>query len=609
MPIYAGLPRVNFNLLRNLLIVLLCLQIPLAMASDFTDSLKGQSNGLSNTANTPTLGSAVSDQQDDFLPVTEAYKLTASLQAEGSAKILRLQWDIAPNYYLYQERFKFRPTLDVQLTPIFKSEGVKKFDDFAGKDMTILHNKAVVDLPLPVDSPAFDLKVTSQGCAEAGLCYPPYSETLHIDPATNSVSKAANVSSDTAGKASAEAAEPIVTPEEIWLWQALLFALLGGVILNLMPCVFPVLSIKVMSLVQSHGQAIRLHGLMYTLGIVVSFLGFAGLLLAAKAGGQAVGWGFQLQSPGLVAALAYLFFVMGLAMAGYIQLGGSLMGIGEKFTQQSGLQGSFFTGVLAAVVASPCTAPFMGAALGFALTQPAYICLAVFAALGLGMAIPLLLLCLLPEFAKHLPRPGLWMETLKELLAFPLFLSAAWLLWVLTNQAGSGAMIAVCVGVIAIAFALWILRRPATGTTKLIYGFLAIFAVFAALAAPYKALKSSEQDKRWQAYSPELLADLRAQNRPVFIDVTADWCITCLANERSTLGQESVTQLFDSENIATLKADWTNANPEIKDLLQQYGRIGVPLYLWFPAGHKGPGVVLPQILTTSSVMGTIKSSK
>ncbi len=609
MPIYAGLPRVNFNLLRNLLIALLCLQIPLAIASDFTDSLKGQSNGLSNAANTSALGSAVAAQQDEFLPVTEAYKLSASIQTEGTVKILRLQWDIAPNYYLYEERFKFRPTPEILLIPAFKSEGVKKFDEFAGKDMTILHNKAVVDLPLPSDTPAFDLKVTSQGCAEAGLCYPPYSENLHIDPASNSATKAAIAASSTASQPTADTAEQTAPKEDIWLWQALLFALLGGIILNLMPCVFPVLSIKVLSLVQGHGQAIRLHGLAYTLGIVLSFLGFAGLLLVAKAGGQAVGWGFQLQSPGLVTALAYLFFVMGLAMAGYIQLGGSLMGVGEKLTQQSGLQGSFFTGVLAAVVASPCTAPFMGAALGFALTQPAYICLAVFAALGLGMAIPLLLLCLLPSFAQHLPKPGVWMETLKELLAFPLFLSAVWLLWVLTNQAGTGVMAAVCVGATAIAFALWAHRRPATGATKVLYKTLAILAVFIAVAVPHQALKSREQDKRWVAYSPELLADLRAQNRPVFIDVTADWCITCLANERSTLSQEAVTRLFDSENIATLKADWTNADPQIKDLLQQYGRIGVPLYVWFPAGHKGPGVVLPQILTPSLVINAIKPSK
>lgn len=607
MPIYAGLPRVNLNLLRNLLIVLLCLQIPLAIATDFTDSLKGQSNGLNNAASTSTLSSTLAGQQDEFLPVTEAYKLSASLQADGTSKILRLQWDIAPNYYLYEERFKFRPSSDVQLVPRFKSEGTKKFDEFAGKDMTILHNKAVVDLPLPEGASAFDLKVTSQGCAEAGLCYPPYSETLHVDPTNNAVSKAGDAPLSAAP--SEKASEPIAPREEIWLWQALLFALLGGIILNLMPCVFPVLSIKVLSLVQSHGQAIRLHGLMYSLGIVLSFLGFAGLLLVAKAGGQAAGWGFQLQSPGLITALTYLFFVMGLAMAGFIQLGGSLMGLGEKLTQKSGLQGSFFTGVLAAVVASPCTAPFMGAALGFALTQPAYICLLVFAALGLGMALPLLALCLLPQFAQHLPRPGLWMETLKEFLAFPLFLSAVWLLWVLTNQAGSNAMAAVCGGIIAIAFAFWIFRRPAAGVANVIYKLVAILALLVAIAAPQAALKSTLEDKRWIAYSPELLADLRAQNRAIFIDVTADWCITCLANERSTLSQDAVTKLFDSENVATLKADWTNADPKIRDLLQQYGRIGVPLYLWFPSGHKGPGVILPQLLTPSLVTSTIKPAK
>jgi thiol:disulfide interchange protein len=606
MPIYAGLPRVNFNLVRKMLIALLCLQLPLATANDFADSLKGQSSGLSNAVSP----SGLAAQQDEFLPVTEAYKLSASVQGQGADKVLHLVWEIAPHYYLYLERFKFRATPALELAPAFKSEGIKKFDEFAGKDMTILHNQAIVDLPLPASTPAFELKVTSQGCAEAGLCYPPYSENLRIDPSANTAEKieattGPRIKTTELGSSSA----PHPKQEQILAWQALLFAFLGGIILNLMPCVFPVLSIKVLSLVQNHGQKIKLHGVMYTLGIVLSFLGFAGLLLAAKAGGQAVGWGFQLQSPGLVIALTYLFFMLGLAMAGYVQLGGSLMGIGQKLTQQSGLQGSFFTGVLAAVVASPCTAPFMGAALGFALTQPAYVCLFVFCALGLGMALPLLLLCMLPSFAQKLPRPGLWMETLKEFLAFPLFLSAVWLLWVLTNQAGSVAMAAVCAGATAIAFAFWIYRRQATGLTNILYKTLALLALILAITAPYKAIKGNESAKRWQTYSPALVADLRAQGRPVFIDVTADWCITCLANERSTLMQKEVEAVFDELKVATLKADWTNEDPEIRDLLQQYGRIGVPLYLWFPVNHQGPGIVLPQILTPSTVIETLKLTK
>jgi thiol:disulfide interchange protein len=376
-----------------------------------------------------------------------------------------------------------------------------------------------------------------------------------------------------------------------------------------MPCVFPVLSIKVLSLVQSHEKTIKLHGLMYTLGIVACFLAFAGLLLVAKAGGQAVGWGFQLQSPGLITALAYLFFVMGLAMAGYIQLGGSLMGAGQNLTEKSGLQGSFFTGVLAAVVASPCTAPFMGAALGFALTQPAYVCIAVFSALGLGMAAPLLLLCFLPQLAQKLPKPGIWMETLKEFLAFPLYISAIWLLWVLTNQAGSGMMLATCLGAVAIAFASWIHRRPAQGWASKIYTTIALLSLLLAIFIPYQTLKTQESGKRWGAYTPQLLTELRAQGRPVFIDVTADWCITCKVNERTTLTRSDVEATFDELNVVTLKADWTNADPEIEQLLHDYGRIGVPLYIWFPAGNSTRGEVLPQLLTPSIVINTIKPTK
>lgn len=561
-------------------------------------------------ANVSTMQPANFTKQDDFLPVTEAYKLNAEIRdADANTKNLRLTWTIADNYYLYEERFKFRATPEVNLTPTYSPQGKAKFDEFAGKDMTLHYHEVTVDFSIPANTAAFDLKITSQGCADAGLCYPPHSENLHVDPARNTAEAMVNNVSEANTTVSEPQPSTADNPDQLWVWQALVFAFLGGIILNLMPCVFPVLSIKVLSLVQGHGKELKLHGLMYTLGIVASFLAFAGLLLIAKAGGQAVGWGFQLQSPGLVTALAYLFFVMGLAMAGYIQLGSSLMGVGQSLTEKSGLQGSFFTGVLAAVVASPCTAPFMGAALGFALTQPAYVCLAVFIALGLGMAIPLLLLCFLPQFTQNLPKPGLWMETLKEFFAFPLYISAIWLLWVLTNQAGSDMMLATCIGAVAIAFAFWILRRPAKGWTNKFYKILAVLALILAIFVPYNSVKNRDHDKRWQAYSPESLAEFRAQGRPVFIDVTADWCITCKVNERTTLTSKDVEAAFDELNVATLKADWTNADPQIKELLRDYGRIGVPLYVWFPAGDKQRGIVLPQILTPAIVIDAIKAKK
>lgn len=595
MPTSLRLPRVNLYLLWNLLIALLCCQATLAHSDDFDKSRSNASTSLS----TDKLAA-----HEEFLPVTEAYKLQGQISTKDNHKNLRLTWAIAPNYYLYQERFKFRATPELALTPTY-SPGTFKFDEFAGKDMTVFHNQVTVDFELPDNTPAFDLRITSQGCAEAGLCYPPYTQSLHIDTTNGSLTPIANPQP----KAAANTPVKPAPTETLWLWQALLFALLGGVILNLMPCVFPVLSIKVMSLVQADSQRLRLHGWAYTLGIMVCFVGFASILLIAKRGGEAIGWGFQLQSPGLITALAYLFFVMGLSMSGLIQIGSRWMGAGQSLTQKSGLGSSFFTGVLAAVVASPCTAPFMGAALGFALTQPAYICLSVFAALGLGMALPLLLLCYLPQLTQRLPKPGAWMETLKEFLAFPLYLSAIWLLWVLANQAGTNLMAGVCVGAVAIAFACWISQRQSTGNMATINKILAVLALISAILLPYELLQKPQQSPRWQAYSAQRLTELRQQGRPVFIDLTADWCLTCLANERVTLSKAEVEAVFDQYNVATLKGDWTNSDPEISKLLQEYGRSGVPLYLWFPANRPGKGDVLPQLLTPATVIDTIKTQK
>jgi thiol:disulfide interchange protein len=607
MPSSFRLPEFNFShlqqslqklLLGLLLLGLMCLQISLAMAEDFNPAAK---------ANVSTVKAVNFSKQDDFLPVTEAYKLNADIRAtDTNTKNLRLTWTIAENYYLYQERFKFRATPEVVLTPSYSPNGKLKFDEFAGKNMTLHYHEVTVDFTLPSTTAAFDLRVTSQGCADAGLCYPPYTQNLHIDPAANTTHTIANQQAPITLTTSAPTN---VAPEAetVWLWQALLFALLGGMILNLMPCVFPVLSIKIMSLVQADSARIRLHGWAYTLGIVACFTAFASILLIAKSGGESIGWGFQLQSPGLVTALAYLFFVMGLSMSGMINFGTRWMGAGQSLTQKSGLIGSFFTGVLAAIVASPCTAPFMGAALGFAVTQPAYVCLSVFIALGFGMALPLLLLCFLPNLADRLPKPGAWMETLKELLAFPLYLSAIWLLWVLTNQVGSNLMAGVCIGAVAIAFACWLNNRYTDGLSAKISKLVAMLALAAAIFLPYQLLQKQPENARWQAYSPKLLQKLRDQGRPVFIDLTADWCLTCLANERVTLSKAEVEAVFDEYQVATLKGDWTNRDEQISALLAEYARSGVPLYLWYPAKRAGKADVLPQLLTADLVIKTIKA--
>lgn len=540
--------------------------------------------------------------QDEFLPVAEAFKPSFEISREQ----LTLNWVIADKYYLYEERFKFKADQEIELTPRY-SPGLMKYDELFERETMVHYQQVSATFDISAIQQSFTLKLEHQGCADAGLCYPPQKLTLRVDPVALTVTEQIPTAPLIAPTDSVTTDTP--TTDSNWLLQAMLLALLGGMILNLMPCVFPVLSIKVMSLASADRSRLALHGWVYTLGIVVCFVGFAIALILARKGGEAVGWGFQLQSPGLIAALAYLFFVMGLSMSGLIHFGGSLMGAGQRLTQKSGLSGSFFTGVLAAVVASPCTAPFMGAALGFALTQPPLVCIAVFAALGFGMALPLLLLCYLPALANRLPKPGAWMDNLKQLLAFPLYLSAIWLLWVYGRQTGVNGMASLCIGAVLIAFGCWLSGRHATGfwlwLRRLAIAGSWIIALTFVFQTP--ALNNQAQPQgRWQPYSPELLADLRSQGRPVFVNLTADWCLTCLANERIALDTAAVEAVFDELNVATIKGDWTNTDPKITELLQEYGRSGVPLYLWFPANHTGKGQLLPQLLTKDLVIDTLK---
>jgi len=539
--------------------------------------------------------------KDEFLPVEKAFKLSPRL--EGQSVILT--WAVAPKYYLYEERFRLSSDDGRAFTPRF-GPGITKYDEFFEKDMTVFYNSATLTLELPADSGPFTLTIESQGCADAGLCYPPYTETVHIDPGANT---ATVIAANDVVPAKSASSPPVPAEQPLWLMHAILLAFLGGIILNLMPCVFPVLSIKVMSLAQADRARLPAHGWVYTAGIVLCFVLFAAILLIARAGGEAIGWGFQLQSPLLITGLIYLFFVMGLSLSGMINIGTRWMGAGENLTRKSGLKGSFFTGVLAAVVASPCTAPFMGAALGFALTQPGITGLSVFAALGFGMALPLLLLCYAPSLTRHLPRPGPWMETFKEILAFPLYLTAVWLLWVLGRQAGVDTLITVCSGAVAIAFGFWLLNRSSGDRFRMLMVGLAVAAWVVALALPWNALNKTTEISRWQVYSPELLERLQREGQPVFVNLTADWCLTCLANERLTLDTEEVQAAFDTYKVATLKGDWTNTDPQITALLREYGRSGVPLYLWFPADGTGTVKILPQLLTRSMVIDALAISK
>ncbi len=406
--------------------------------------------------------------------------------------------------------------------------------------------------------------------------------------------------------------------DALTIWSAAGLALLGGVLLNLMPCVFPVLSIKVLSLVKQAGDTpsrVRLHGLAYTAGVLASFLALAGLLIALKAGGAGIGWGFQLQSPIMVAGLAYLLFAMGLSLSGVVHVGAGIAGLGDGLTRRAGLQGSFFTGVLATVVATPCTAPFMGAAVGFALTQAPLVGLTVFGSLGLGLALPFLALTLWPGALRAMPRPGAWMETLKGVLAFPVYLTVAWLIWVLSQQVGSEGLLVALVGLVLVGFSAWAWARASSAGAlgQPLARAVALAALLAAAGFVMLAARDHAADQTkalaqgTEPFTQTRLDALRAQGRNVFVDMTAAWCITCQVNERGTLASGEIRDAFKARDIVTLRGDWTNQNPEITRLLERHGRSGVPLYLLYQ-GNAEPAV-LPQILTRANVLAEVEKLK
>lgn len=410
---------------------------------------------------------------------------------------------------------------------------------------------------------------------------------------------------------------------DLVLVSALGLALLGGLILNLMPCVFPVLSIKALSFIQHADQdpsPVRRHGWAYTAGIQVSFLFLALLLIALKSGGAEIGWGFQFQSPLFVLLVAYLMFAVGLSLSGVFTIGGSIAGVGADLANRPGYSGSFFTGVLASIVATPCTAPFMGAALGFALGQAPLIQIAVLQSLGFGLALPYLLLSHWPSLQQRLPKPGLWMERLKQGFAFPMYAASAWLVWVLAQQAGVNAIAVALAGMVAIAFAAWLYEstkltaNPArlsglsVASVCLIAALLGGTVAVNTLAATVQPDRTAHLDPHWQAYSSARLRELRAAGRPVFVNFTAAWCISCLVNEKVALSQQSVIDTFKNNGITYLKGDWTNRDAEITRVLADFDRSGVPLYLYYPPGTAAQPVILPQLLTPEIVTQTVTAA-
>ncbi|WP_077034269.1 protein-disulfide reductase DsbD [Pelomonas sp. KK5] len=394
---------------------------------------------------------------------------------------------------------------------------------------------------------------------------------------------------------------------DLGLTAALLLALAGGLVLNLMPCVFPVLSIKALSLAnqaRDSAAATRRLGLAYAAGVLASFAALAAVLLALRTAGAEVGWGLQFQSPLFVLIVAWLLFAVGLSLSGLLEVGASAAGLGAGLAEKPGVAGSFFTGVLAAVVATPCTAPFMGAALAYALAQPAPELLAVFLSLGLGLALPYLLLSWWPLLQRWLPRPGPWMEVLKQALAFPMYGAAIWLVWVLAQQAGAGGVLTALAGMLALGFAAWLRMALRPGRWR---EGLAALVLVATLAGGVVALRPAPPaGEAAQAYSPERLAALRAEGKPVFVNLTAAWCISCLVNERVALARPEVREAFERGGVHYLKGDWTRQDARITALLAEHGRSGVPLYLYFPPGG-GEAAVLPQLLTPAIVIDALKS--
>lgn len=618
-------------------------------ASPFNTPLAGTGGGLRlpGSANTQALP----------LPSERAFGFDAIV---GDGNTVLLRFSPAPGYYLYRDRtsLKLEGTAGIRADkPVWPAAKSHRDEHFG--DVAVYFDQVDVKLPLRRSRAEADqatLVITFQGCQTDGICYPPMTrrvklalpagkinaradEVAHknevIAPLPGKDKRAQARERDAAGLATqpmlirpndtaAAATDASIVPDAsadnaqrtrppgddaapTTLVGALLLALLGGLILNLMPCVLPILSLKVLGVAQSgeSRQRARSHALWYTAGVLVAFAAIGALVLALRAAGQAAGWGFQLQHPWFIAALVYLMFTVGLSLSGVFTLGGSLGGVGQSLASRSGPVGDFFTGVLACVVASPCVAPFMGLPLAYAFTASTVPAILVFLALGLGLALPFLLIGFIPSLAKRLPRPGAWMETLKHVLAFPMYATAIWLLWVLGKQRGVDAMTLVLGGLVVLALALWWYERSRWRSHR-VGGLLAVLLLLAALvpvwgvtrlAPPAKAAVAASDNL--VAYSPQMLDRLRQDNRVVFVNMTADWCVTCKANERTVLSTNAFHDTLRRTNAVYMRGDYTNVDPEITEFLDEHKAVGVPLYVVYGPG--APPTVLPTVLTQAIV--------
>ncbi|AKK69166.1 protein-disulfide reductase DsbD family protein [Xanthomonas translucens] len=607
--------------------------LKVALPAAASSPLPGSAQGAAGPAAKPLFGGGAGAMQGLPLPSDQAFGFEAIV---GDGNTLLLRFTPAPGYYLYRDRtaLALEGATGIRTGLPRWPQGRTHQDEHFG-NVVVYFDQTEVSVPLQrqrADASEATLVATFQGCQTEGICYPPMTRRvklslpkgklspadqaevapLLVTPLNSSQADANVAAADTAAPATAPDAAsapdasahnaarstaPVAEPQSL-LWM-LLLALGGGLVLNLLPCVLPILSLKVLGVAQS-GESrsrARSHALWYTLGVLVSFAVVGGIAVAAR-----LLWGFQLQRPGFVAVLVYLMFVVGLSLSGVFTLSANLGGLGQSLSSRSGPVGDFFTGVLACVVSSACIGPFMGPALGYALTAPPAMAMLVFLTLGLGLALPFLLIGFVPSLARRLPKPGAWMETLKQVLAFPMYLTAIWLLWVLGKQRGVDAVALLLVGATLLALGLWWFERArwrGHKTGMRLASVLLLLALVPAWGVTRLAPPGATVERNTVAYSPQMLDRLRTDNRVVFVNMTADWCVTCKANERNVFSSDAFRDTLKRVDAVYMKGDWTNEDERISAFLAEHKAVGVPLYVVYGPG--APPTVLPPVLSQAVV--------
>lgn len=588
------------------------LDLPLPAAAGNTVAAAGHAgaNPL-NTALNQLDNAPTGAMEGPALPPEQAFHFTALAQ---DAHHLLLQWTMPKDYYVYRDHITLRlkDAGDLKLGPPAWPTGGVTHKDAGYGDVTVYFGR--LELPVPIEGDPgnrrqLTLEASFLGCQDGGVCYPLMTRDVTVDLTGGTIASGVAVPSAATPAATPPTDAGTPTPLRTSLFVALLLALGGGLVLNLMPCVLPVLSIKAVSVLESGESPARRrrHALAYTAGVLCSFAVVGITIVALRASGHALGWGAQLQQPMLVGVLACVIFAVGLSMSGVVQFGTSLGNTGAALANRGGAAGDFFTGVLAVVVASPCTAPFMGGALAYAFAASKLAALLVFLMLGVGLALPFLAIGFVPALARWLPRPGRWMETLKQILAFPMYLTAVWLTWVLAHQRGANAVGLLLVAMVLLALTLWWFERSRAhgtlGRAVVVLPALLTLASLYTLAQVPAPAQVAQAETGVVAYSPQKLAALRAAGTPVLVDMTADWCITCQANEHAVLDTTAFRDLLKRTGTVYMKGDWTNEDPAITAFLQRYHSPGVPLYVMFPKGGKGHQ--LPTVLTSALMQRTL----